>query len=151
MPIKDIEKRREYQRNWMANRRAEFFEDKFCDDCGSKEKLELHHKNRDEKVTHRVWSWSLDRRKEETSKCSILCFSCHKIRTQEQFRKIGPENTSWCTDCKDFINISLFGPSKKNWDGFRSICNPCRKERGWENATSRKDKPMVGDGTTLLK
>lgn len=81
MPYKDIAKRREYNRQWVRNRRAEFFKDKKCVVCGSIDRLELDHINRTEKVSHRIWSWSLERRKTETDKCQILCHEHHLEKT----------------------------------------------------------------------
>lgn len=36
----DATKQRDYQRNWMARRRSEFFADKSCVRCGATERLE---------------------------------------------------------------------------------------------------------------
>lgn len=76
---------RNYQRNWVAKRRAKFFEDKLCLKCGGQYKLELHHRNRNEKVTHKIWSWSKERQLVEIAKCDILCDSCHQLQTNKQF------------------------------------------------------------------
>jgi hypothetical protein len=77
MPMKTKELQVEYQRQWIANRRAAYFIDKKCVVCGSVEKLRLHHKDRKLKVTHKVWSWSEQRRHEELAKCEVLCQQCH--------------------------------------------------------------------------
>lgn len=53
-------------------------------------------------------------------------------------RMIGPEGTSWCSDCQEFRSIEDFGKNKKHWSGYRNICNPCRKLRGWENKSNKK-------------
>ncbi|MEM1417446.1 MAG: HNH endonuclease [Myxococcota bacterium] len=75
---------REYQREWMAARRAKFFEGKACARCGATEGLELDHVDPTEKVTHCVWSWSEQRRSEELAKCQVLCRRCHKAKTRRQ-------------------------------------------------------------------
>lgn len=77
MPIRDIEQRREYNRKWIAARRAEFFKDKECIICGSKDDLELDHIDPSLKVSHRIWSWTKERRDLELKKCQILCRSHH--------------------------------------------------------------------------
>ena len=76
--------KREYQKNWVANRRAEWFKDKHCIDCGAKENLELDHVDPNEKVDHRIWSWSKQRIAEEVKKCVVRCEECHQIRSNEQ-------------------------------------------------------------------
>lgn len=79
--IKDIEKRRAYQRQWMAKRRAEYFDGKVCAKCGATTRLELDHIDRDTKVTHRIWSWAKERREAELKKCQVLCYDCHEEKT----------------------------------------------------------------------
>lgn len=81
MPIKDPNARREYQRAWMAERRAEFFKGKCCKVCGKTDKLELDHVDPKQKVSHNIWSWSDSRRNAELAKCQVLCFDCHKKKT----------------------------------------------------------------------
>lgn len=103
MPYKDPEKQREYMRNWIANRRAEFFKDKVCERCGSKEYLELDHKDRTQKVTHRIWSWSKDRREAELSKCQVLCHDCHLTKTlleDERPRRQHGTRSCYLAGCK---------------------------------------------------
>lgn len=88
MPIMDIEERRRYQREWLAARRSKWFRDKICADCGASEGLELDHVDPSKKVTHRIWSWSKERRDEELKKCVARCESCHRKRSSEQLRKL---------------------------------------------------------------
>ncbi len=77
MPIRDIEQRRAYQREWMRRRRAAWFEGKSCLTCGETDRLELHHEVMAEKENHSVWSWSQKRRDAEIAKCVVLCRPCH--------------------------------------------------------------------------
>lgn len=86
MPYSDPEKQKEYQRQWIANRRQKYFINKICQKCGSDENLEIRHKDQKEKVSHRVWSWSESRIKVELDKCIILCHDCHLIETKEQYK-----------------------------------------------------------------
>lgn len=83
----DKDKQREYQRQWVANRKAEFFKDKTCARCSSVNKLELDHIEPELKVSHRVWTWTKVKRLEELNKCQILCESCHMDKTLEQRAK----------------------------------------------------------------
>lgn len=55
MPYKNIEQQREYQRNWIADRRKEFFKDKKCVYCTKTKNLELSHKDKTTKISHKIW------------------------------------------------------------------------------------------------
>jgi hypothetical protein len=55
-----------------------------CRQCGSKERLEIDHKNPDDKVSHAVWSWRKEKREAELAKCQVLCYKCHKRKTAKQ-------------------------------------------------------------------
>ncbi len=72
---------RNYQREWMARRRAEWFLTRPCVDCGDTEDLQLDHVDASQKVTHAVWSWSKKRRDAELAKCVSRCFFCHQAKT----------------------------------------------------------------------
>jgi 5-methylcytosine-specific restriction endonuclease McrA len=88
MPYKDTKRQKEYQRLWMLKRRNEYLQKNGpCTKCLSWIELELHHKNPKEKVTHRIWSWSKERREKELVKCEILCHGCHKKETLKFLRK----------------------------------------------------------------
>lgn len=102
MPTKDIEKQREYRRNWYAknakharkkikDRQKEitkwFKEYKSllsCVHCGENHPavLEFHHsdpKNKEVMVTRAVGNgWSKERILKEIEKCICLCANCHR-------------------------------------------------------------------------
>lgn len=83
MPYKDKKAQMEYQRVWCANRRKEYV-DKHggkCVKCSSTHRLEFDHINPEEKVSHRIWSWSRDRIEAELAKCQLLCRDCHLSKT----------------------------------------------------------------------
>lgn len=82
------EQKREYDRQWRASRRLEFFKDKCCAKCGSIDRLELDHIDPNNKISHNVWSWSEQRRSEELAKCQVLCYDCHKLKSSEYFKEI---------------------------------------------------------------
>jgi hypothetical protein len=82
MPYADPAQQREYMRVWVARRRAAWFADKVCAWCGSDEQLELDHVDRSQKVDHRLWSWSQERREAELAKCQVLCHPCHLLKTE---------------------------------------------------------------------
>lgn len=78
------EAKREYQRNWVAERREQYFRDKRCVKCGSVEDLQLDHIDPAQKISHSIWSWSASRREVELAKCQVLCREHHKEKTIEQ-------------------------------------------------------------------
>jgi hypothetical protein len=69
----------------MAARRQEWFAAHPCVVCGATENLELHHRDRDQKVDHKIWSWSESRRLIEMEKCDSLCHVHHNEATARQF------------------------------------------------------------------
>jgi hypothetical protein len=80
---------RNYQRQWMADRRTAWFANKSCGKCGSTHELHIHHRDPAEKVSNRVWSWSEPRRLAELAKCEVLCRSCHEEHHAAQLRRHG--------------------------------------------------------------
>jgi 5-methylcytosine-specific restriction endonuclease McrA len=84
MPYKDPEQRRRYAREWLAARRAAWFEGKVCAECGNAENLELDHIDPKLKVNHKIWSWSAERREAELIKCRPLCCDCHKKKSAKE-------------------------------------------------------------------
>ncbi|APD17116.1 HNH endonuclease [Mycobacterium phage Lukilu] len=81
MPYKDPEAQRQYQREWVARRRTEYFAGKSCVECGATEDLRLDHIDPTQKVDHKIWSWSAARREAELTKCQVLCEPCHQEKT----------------------------------------------------------------------
>ena len=90
MPYQDKAAQREYQRRWVAQRRAEFLADKACAWCGSIDSLELHHADPNKKVSHAIWSWGRERRLNEIAKCVVICRSCHE-RAHAEARRVEAE------------------------------------------------------------
>lgn len=80
MPYSDPEAKREYQRRWMAERRAKYLAGLVCVDCGSSDRPELDHRDPAQKVSHRIWSWRHDRILHEMAKCDVRCADCHHAR-----------------------------------------------------------------------
>lgn len=77
---------RKYQREWLAARRAAFFAGKTCALCDADGQLELDHLDKDQKVDHRIWSWSAERRAAEIAKCRVICRPCHTERHADERR-----------------------------------------------------------------
>lgn len=57
---------------------------------------------------------------------------CNRPKTKGsvKLRKIGPVGTSWCTSCKQFLDIAVFSKDSSHWNGLNGSCKPCaRKNR----------------------
>jgi hypothetical protein len=92
MPYSDPEVQMAYQLSWMQRRRDEWFAANGpCVDCGSGENLQLDHTDPKQKVSHRVWSWALDRREAELSKCVARCKACHLLKSANE-KAVGEAN-----------------------------------------------------------
>ena len=122
------EAQNEYQRQWIARRRADYFTGKSCSKCGSTENLELDHIDPEGKVDHRIWSWSAVRRDEELAKCQVLCQACHEAKTAEENRcrnggleHGGPKMYKLGCRC---------APCKTNWNAKKAANRARRKELG---------------------
>ena len=85
MPYADRARQNEFNREWQAKRRREWFATHPCVVCGATDDLELHHRDRTQKVSHCVWSWSEERRLVELAKCDSLCHKHHLDATAMQF------------------------------------------------------------------
>jgi len=78
MEYKDLEKRKRYQKEWVAQRRKKWMLILGpCSLCGSTQKLHIHHKDPKTKASHHIWSWREDRLLQELVKCVVLCKDCH--------------------------------------------------------------------------
>ena len=86
MPYKDRARQRAYQRECCAGRRALWLaEHGPCVECSSNVNLQVHHRDPEQKVSHKVWSWAIERRNAELAKCEVRCLDCHLLwheRTQ---------------------------------------------------------------------
>jgi hypothetical protein len=93
LPYRNRQKQKEYQRVWMQRRRAKGVAEAGgeCRDCGSAERLQFHHKDPAQKISHKIWSWRDARMREELRKCELLCAGCHQLRTNyfRSLRKVG--------------------------------------------------------------
>ena len=127
----------EYQRQWMANRRAAYFEDKSCVRCGSVEELRLDHIDPKEKVSHRIWSWKKERREAELAKCQVLCEPCHKEKTREDLLAAAENRCGTLAKYK--------GP-------YKCRCVACRQaNRMYEHDRRLRHGDLSGETLTLAK
>lgn len=124
----NIDKKRQYQKEWMRKRRESFFKGKICTTCGSIKKLELDHIDLNTKTSNRIWSWSKERRDKEIAKCQVLCYGCHKKKTIEEKSKPlvhGTYNGYYahkcrCRICKDF-NRDRIRIQRYKWQGVKRL------------------------------
>lgn len=103
---------RNYRREWIRARRCVYFAGKSCETCDSTEKLELHHRDPQQKITHAIWSWSAERRTAEISKCTVLCKSCHRGITRLDFSS-RPRKSSRLSSVPTNI---YWIPGKRKWN-----------------------------------
>ena len=134
MPYADKDKQREYQRRWMKERRETWLnENGPCVDCGTWLDLEVDHVDPSRKVTHRVWSWSVERREKELAKCVVRCHPCHESKTNTGVGRRAPHGTGsrYDSGCH---------------------CNECRKAelaRWHQRDKSYRRKSSMGSGRTV--
>lgn len=85
------DKKREYQRDWLARRRNKAIEilGGSCASCGSDASLEFDHIDPTEKdpwlkpSSGKMWSRSWTYILSEIDKCQLLCTRCHKAKTRD--------------------------------------------------------------------
>jgi len=112
MGYTDPEKQREFQRLARARNRVAWFVGKVCARCGRSERLQLDHKDPAQKVDHKVWSWSPERREAELAKCQPLCENCHKAKTRgEQLAPCGTRSAydrgCRCEPCRKAKSLAM--------------------------------------------
>lgn len=133
MPYRDPDMQRRYQREWMARRRAEWFDGKVCVDCGGTERLEVDHVDRRlkspklKKTNTSIWSWSQERRDVELAKCVVRCRDCHQRKTI-------------AVDIPQYTNDPPHG-TRGRYESrrYRCRCDACKAAKAVENA--RRYKP----------
>lgn len=82
---KNRDKLRSYlNQRWRAVRNAWLLLNGPCAQCQSWERLEVDHKDPKTKTHHSVWTWAEDRRNDELAKCQVLCFVCHRLKTNAE-------------------------------------------------------------------
>ena len=91
--------------------------------------LSIEHKKPWENRSSELF-WDLDNIAFSHLRCNVI----HTRYGGSLRRKIGPEGTSWCTICQDFLPIERFYKDRNRWDGFNDRCISCLSEK-------RKDYP----------
>lgn len=126
MPYKDKAKQNEFQRKRVKRRREAFFNGKICAKCGSIKNLVLHHKNPDNKESHKIWAWSDERINKEVAKCEVWCSSCH-IKYHSNLLKKDNHGTHSkynhgcrCSLCRDGHRVYQNNRNKKKRDKLKN-------------------------------
>jgi hypothetical protein len=131
-PYADPARQREYQRDWMARRRAEALEGRACIDCGATERLEFDHRDPAEKLDHRVWSWSVARITAELAKCDVRCAHCHRRRHAAERRRHGIKRYQGgcrcdiCRAAKSVANARYLERRRRESNPDERLCRPPR-------------------------
>ena len=131
MPMATPEEQREYQRQWVAKRRATWFaENGPCVRCGTWDDLQLDHIDRTTKIHHVIWSWSSARRNAEIAKCQVLCQLCH-LQKSKEYRE------------GQYTRLVVDHGSKTMYDSHGCRCDLCRKaasayKAAWRARTGKR-------------
>lgn len=138
MPYKDPDQQRRYQRRWMRRRRAEYFDDKRCARCGGTAGLQLRYRDMASKVSHRLWSWSPERRDAELAKCDVICKRCARGESRPAVDKPRQRRaptgdppctgTATCSKCGETKHVLAFAADRSRRSGIRSQCRDCEGE-----------------------
>lgn len=98
------EKKKEYDRKWMANKRTEFFKDKLCATCGVNSATGLH-------GGRVMWSARLDKLEEAAKKYKVLCDPCGFIFTKAALKTASTRH-----------GHSKKSPTYISWEAMRRRC-----------------------------
>lgn len=77
----NLDRKREYQREWVRKRRQEYIDKRggACELCGCTVDLQFHHTDPTIKLTHRIFSYSREKIEKELATCMLLCRTpCHR-------------------------------------------------------------------------
>jgi len=105
------EKRRALRDEWIANSGG-------CRVCGTYNKIHLHHKDPNQKVSHSIWTWGKEKREAEIAKCIPMCEEHH----HGLHRPRKAHGTSWsyqlgcrCEECRRAVNEVQRRYRTKKW------------------------------------
>lgn len=123
MPYKNAAEQREFQRKWVAKRRADHFKGKKCKKCGkpiSSKTADLDHikpHGNTEKIDHRLWSLKDSKRKKKLAGMQTLCKACHKKKTAKDLKKMAEDIKFLAgTSMEDLSHVAVFSKGLKKID-----------------------------------
>ena len=81
-----------YQREWIRKRREAWIQENGpCAKCGSSEDLQCDHVDPKEKELEPAALWGMSpknpKRVVELAKCQVLCYSCHREKSNDELRE----------------------------------------------------------------
>ena len=89
------------------------------------DELSIEHKRPWEGVSVELY-WSL----ENIAFSHLRCNRNHRHKGGgARRRKVGPEGTAWCRNCKAFLSVFEFSRHKARWNGLQPWCDACYKGR----------------------
>lgn len=122
------DKKREYQRRWMTNRRSEAvaYLGSSCVQCGDTDNLEFDHKDRNSKASNisHLLSRKWEVLKHELDKCQLLCYYCHKTKSSRE------------------ASVDNHGTHSKYTTGCR--CVPCKAAHNAATTAWKRKKKLAG-------
>jgi hypothetical protein len=93
------------------------------------EELSVEHKEPWEGISVELF-WSLDNIAFSHRVCNVP----HRHRGNGVWRRrVGPEGTAWCRNCKEFLPVSEFSRHTSRWNGLQPWCNGCYERRRKES------------------
>ena len=100
------------------------------------DELSIEHKQPWEGVSVELY-WSLD----NVAFSHLRCNRNHRYEGGgRKLRKVGPEGTAWCRNCKAFLPVSAFSRHASRWNGLQPWCNACYERRRKQPQTSSESK-----------
>jgi hypothetical protein len=100
------------------------------------DELSIEHKQPWEGVSVELY-WSLD----NIAFSHLRCNRNHRYEGGgAKLRKVGPEGTAWCRNCKAFLSIFAFSRHSSRWNGLQPWCNDCYEQRRKQSKASPKSK-----------
>ena len=89
------------------------------------EELSIEHKEPWEGVSVELF-WDM----ENIAFSHLRCNKNHRRRGGRAYlRKVGPEGTAWCRNCKAFLPVVAFSRHSSRWNGLQPWCDDCYGRR----------------------
>ena len=105
---------RAYQAEWKKRRREEWLKEHGpCSKCGSGSQLNVHHIDPSIKFTHKIWTYSKEKREAELAKCIVLCDPCH--REHHMPEELVHGHNGYCRGCRCDVCREGHRISMQNW------------------------------------
>ena len=100
------------------------------------DELSIEHKEPWEGISVELF-WDL----ENIAFSHMRCNRTHRRKGgRADMKKVGPEGTAWCRNCKAFLPVSAFSRHSSRWNGLHPWCNPCYERRRKQAKTSSESQ-----------